>query len=134
MNMTEDLDGSLVDPDGSTDPIDVELVWQTGDPWAVEARFWCGPVPVVWLLGRDLLFDGLAGPIGDGDVRVSPVENSDRVELRLSTPWGHAVIELDNHEVFEFLTCTYDAIPPGEELLRVPIDAELAELMNGSEL
>lgn len=129
--LSVDVSGAYLAASGALVPIGVLFEWCPRDPWVVEARFPTGVRDVVWLFGRDLLFDGLTGtgPVGDGDVRVVSIEAGELVELDLSTPDGCAVIELDADALFEFLTATYEAIPAGEELLWAPMDDELTELL-----
>jgi hypothetical protein len=53
--------------------VGVELSYDRRDPYAVTAVF--EPLPghqVTWLLSRDLLFEGLLTPAGEGDVRIAP--------------------------------------------------------------
>lgn len=55
--------------------IPVELRYAAADPYAVRLTFHLpGDAPVTWAFGRELLVDGVAGPCGDGDVRIEPVE------------------------------------------------------------
>lgn len=128
----DDLHAWLIGADGRELPVVVFAAWWHADPWAVELTFHRSDA--VWLIGRDLLGDGLADPVGEGDVRVFPSEFDGRTALDLSSPSGHALIELDTAALRALLDATYDAIPAGEELLWIPLDQELADLLNGSEL
>ncbi len=130
--LVERIRVGLYGPDGQQTPVLARLTWRPGDPWVVEATFLRSTRPeqdVVWLLGRDLLWDGLDAWVGDGDVEVGPGEDDRQVELLLSSPGGHAGFVLDAQPLAEFLCATYQEIPAGQELLWTPMDDELAELM-----
>ena len=60
--------------DGPTLP--VVLGYCSSDPYAVSASFGTTAGEIVWTFGRDLLRDGLGGPVGIGDVRVWPASTS----------------------------------------------------------
>ncbi|MGI8814876.1 MAG: SsgA family sporulation/cell division regulator [Pseudonocardia sp.] len=123
-------------PDGSESPVTVRLVWRASYPWAVEATFRCRVDPAedpVWLLCRELLWDGIDNPVGAGDVGVRPIDDCQRVELFLSSPDGCAATALSAAALAAFLAITYQQVPAGEELLWAPMDDELIELLNGSD-
>lgn len=132
--LVDDLFAWATALDGTEVPMVIVAGWWRCDPWAVELTFLPGHGEVVWLISRDLLRDGLTAPVGEGDVLVFPSDVCGRTALDLSSPNGHAVIALDTEALREFLTATYDAVPAGEELLWIPLDQELTELLNGSEL
>ncbi|MEC4015249.1 SsgA family sporulation/cell division regulator [Streptomyces sp. H27-D2] len=53
----------------------MELRYDTADPCVVGLAFWLpGDARVRWNVSRDLLREGLERPVGEGDVRVCPVE------------------------------------------------------------
>ena len=55
---------------------------------------------VEWLFARQLLTDGVAGAVGEGDVRVWPaVDGDDRVvHLAMASPSGSALFEIDRDD------------------------------------
>ena len=114
----------------------IYLSWRVGDPYVVQMRVAAGraDVPdVVWLLSRELLAEGLTCEAGWGDVRIlpDPVQEG-QVLLRLGAmPGQQGWCRLTAYELQDFLTDTYRRVPLGHELLHIPLDAELAELLAG---
>ena len=86
---------------------------------------------VEWMFARQLLTEGVAGPVGEGDVRVWPeVHGRERVvNLAMASPSGAALFEIDRDDLVEFLQQTYLAVPTGSEGAVVDLDAELALLL-----
>jgi Streptomyces sporulation and cell division protein, SsgA len=128
------LHGWVFTAEGTEMQMVIEVAWRRCDPWAIELTFPGRDGDVVWLIGRDLLLAGLLAPAGHGDVRVFPSGPDERAALHLSSPNGQLFIELEEFELEDFLNDTYTAVPAGEELLWIPLDQELAELLDGSEL
>ena len=105
----------LVGPTNPPVPVQVELRYDTRDPYAVQAAFRTGRAGWVdWVFSRDLLTEGLIGPVGDGDVRIRPADG-DAVEIELSSPSGHATFRATVGDVSDFLGRTHDVIQPGSE-------------------
>ena len=138
----------LVVPGGPSVPLRADLRYTADDPWAVRVAFQVGPGPVgsgdagsgadddgvvEWLFARQLLTGGIAGTVGEGDVRVWPsMAAADRiVHLAMASPSGSALFELGRDELVEFLQQTYLAVPTGTEESFVDLDAELALLFAG---
>lgn len=69
-------------------PVQVELRYDTRDPFAVVAAFRAGRVGwVEWTFSRDLLADGLLTETGEGDVRIRPANGDPEVVVvELSSP------------------------------------------------
>ncbi|MBV9846932.1 MAG: SsgA family sporulation/cell division regulator [Kutzneria sp.] len=111
-------------------PLEVELRYDTTDPFAVVASFRPGREDCVeWAFSRDLLADGLIGAVGDGDIRIRPsMRDVEMVVVELRSPAGEAVFEAPAEKLADFLDTTYDVLMPGEEHLWVDIDAELSRL------
>jgi hypothetical protein len=83
------------------------------------------------VLSRELLTEGLTRAAGLGDVRITPdAGNQHTLLLRLSAPLGQVTFRVDARELAEFLDATFDMLPLGEELLWVPLDAEIAALLD----
>ncbi|MFI9387042.1 SsgA family sporulation/cell division regulator [Kutzneria sp. NPDC052558] len=120
----------LVAPDEPSVPIEVELRYDTRDPWAVTMAFHAGPSRwVEWCFARDLLADGLIAETGSGDVRIRPdAEDAESVELVISSPSGRARFEAPARELACFLDRTHDMVPPGAEGRWVSVDDALATL------
>ncbi len=129
---------SLVVPGATTIPVRAELSYDVADPYAVTVGFHTGSVAdgpvsdvVQWTFARQLLTDGVTGPVGQGDVQVWPTQGRDAagVSLSLSSPSGKAMFEIPLPELVEFLSLTYAAVPTGAESDHVDVDAELALLL-----
>lgn len=108
------------------------LEYDARDPYAVTAVILTDEGPVRWMLARDLLDEGLVHEVGDGDVAVAPVRGDDghsTVQLRLSSPDGVAVLEVETDNVLEFLAHSYGQVPPGTEAAFVDIDGLLNSLL-----
>jgi hypothetical protein len=131
------LELRLVVPGGPSLPVLADLAYAAADPWAVRVAFQTGgegPEGVVeWLFARQLLSDGVARPMGEGDVRVWPSVNGTEpvVHLGMSSPSGSALFEMARDDVVEFLQQTYVAVPTGSEGLVIDLDRELNGLLDG---
>ena len=65
-------------------PVLAHLGYDAADPFAVTAVFsHDGRVLARWRLDREMLAEGLRGPVGIGDVRLSPVSTGVWEELRM---------------------------------------------------
>ena len=105
----------LIGPPNPPVPVQVELRYDTRDPYAVQAAFRTGRAGwVEWVFSRDLLTEGLIDAAGDGDVRIRPSEG-ESVEMELSSPSGHATFRALAREISEFLQRTHEVIEPGAE-------------------
>jgi hypothetical protein len=107
----------LVGPPNPPVPVQVEMRYDTRDPYAVQAAFRTGRAGwVEWVFSRDLLTEGLLGAAGSGDVRIRPAEgDAESVEIELSSPSGHATFRAASREVSEFLARTHEIVAPGCE-------------------
>lgn len=133
-SVTAELELHLVVPGGPSLPVTAGLRYDVVDPWAVRVAFHTGGDDdgvVEWMFARQLLTDGVAGPVGEGDVRVWPATHGvDRVvNLAMASPSGSALFEIDRDALVEFLQQTYVAVPTGSESEVVDLDAELALLL-----
>ncbi|MGW4519214.1 SsgA family sporulation/cell division regulator [Streptomyces sp. NPDC004393] len=113
-------------------PMCMRLRYEPTDPYVVRAVFFVdGDDPVEWVLGRDLLVDGLRGPAGDGDIRIwSAVARGDQtmyISLRASA--GAALLEASVQDVKNFLETTQDLVPQGTESAHIDWPVELANLL-----
>jgi hypothetical protein len=112
-------------------PVDVELRYDTRDPFAVYALFEPeGARAVQWILSRDLLADGLIVRTGDGDVRMWPnPENEELVMIEFVTPKGQARFEAHSQDLADFLDTTYEVVLPGAEDQWFDFDAEIERMI-----
>jgi hypothetical protein len=77
----------LVGPPNPPVPVQVEMRYDTRDPYAVQAAFRTGRAGwVEWVFSRDLLTEGLITAAGAGDVRIRP---SRRQPRGLGVPHPH---------------------------------------------
>jgi len=131
-----ELELRLVVPGGPCLPVVAGLRYDVVDPWAVRVAFHTGGEGdgvIEWLFARQLLTDGIAGAVGEGDIRVWPAfHGAERVvNLAVASPSGSALFEFDRNDLVEFLQQTYLAVPTGLEGDAVDLDAELALLLQG---
>lgn len=112
-------------------PVQVELRFDTRDPFAVVTAFRTGRAGwVEWVFARDLLADGLLGDAGEGDVRIHPAnDDPEVVVLELTSPSGHAVFEASAQRLAEFLDTTYDVVLPGQETTWMDVDDALGQMI-----
>ncbi|MEA5366053.1 SsgA family sporulation/cell division regulator [Amycolatopsis sp., V23-08] len=88
--------------------------------------------PVMWILGRDLLADGLMNPAGEGDVRIAPSPATDEVAVEIRTRHGRAFVRLLWDPVAGFVRATYGRVPRGTEYANVDWDQLLPAAGGGS--
>jgi hypothetical protein len=125
----------LVEGDGRTMPVDVDLEYDPENPLAIQLVLAVGTdAPVRWMVSRDLLLSGLRGVAGEGDVRVRRLVN-DVSLLELGAKGGIACFRVPSSELIEFVAETYDAIPPWHEQKRLAADLDgvLAAILWGTE-
>jgi hypothetical protein len=132
--VTAELELRLVVPGGPSLPVIASLRYETADPWAVRVAFQTGGEGdgiVEWMFARQLLTDGVAKTVGEGDVRVWPsvIGREHFVNLAMASPSGSALFEIDRDSLVEFLQQTYLAVPTGAEDDVVDIEAEIAILL-----
>jgi hypothetical protein len=122
----------LIAPDAPVVSVNVDLTYNSRDPFAVQASFRTGNGTAVdWVFARDLLHDGLISPAGTGDVKVQPMPGDpNRVQLELSSPSGHAVFTTCADTLGDFLHRTYRAVPADTEYSRLDFDMALSDLLN----
>ena len=113
----------------SHDAVTAEFRYCVEEPYAVTAVFTAKDVEVEWTFARDLLSEGLAGSVGEGDVLVSPGLPG-RVRMLLRSPEGAASLLCDRHAVERFLSESFRAVPAGGEAARLDID-ELIDALTG---
>lgn len=132
--VSAELEMRLVVPGGPPLPVPARLTYAADDPWAVRVAFQTGAGPdgdgvVEWLFARQLLSEGTAAAVGDGDVRVWPTASRSAVALAMASPSGSALFEVDRDPLVEFLQASYLAVPTGSEQDAVDLDGELEVLV-----
>ena len=131
--VTDEVALRLVVPGDDGLMLRATLRYQPSDPYAIEATFRAADESISWVLGRDLLSEGLDSPTGQGDVRVWPAarRGTERalVMIMLQSPDGQATLALDAVDLDTFLLRTYQAVPQGQESRHVDIDTVIASLL-----
>lgn len=109
------------------------LRYDPADPFAVEATFRAADESISWMLGRDLLHDGLLAEAGLGDVRVWPQSRHDGdpelVLIELRSPDGQATLAIDAADLEAFLRRTFDVVPRGSESAYLDLDLVIGRLL-----
>ena len=82
-----------------------------------------------WVILRDFLRYGLEEPTGDGQVRIRPDEQLDRVWFELERPGRAACVSVPRPVVAEFLRRTDQVVPHGEERSAEALDELLSRLL-----
>ncbi|WP_316780949.1 SsgA family sporulation/cell division regulator [Streptomyces sasae] len=113
-------------------PLFVRLRYAPADPYVVRAAFFvdCDD-PVEWVLGRDLLADGLQGSAGHADVRIwsAAGRGDESIYIALGSSAGTALLEVPVQDISSFLQDTQALVPRGTESGLIDWDAELAHLL-----
>jgi hypothetical protein len=112
----------------------VALSWSDSDPLAVEIALTSQPnhpsLPAGrWVVLRDFLRYGCSEPTGDGDVRISPVEDS-RIRLDLTTHSRPHIVHLPAFVLRAFLDETEQVVPTGHEAGDEVIDELIRRLLD----
>jgi hypothetical protein len=112
----------------------LRLRWHAEDPLAVALTLTAEPDhPSLprgeWVILRDFLRYGLEEPTGDGEVRIRPDDQLDRIWFELERPGRAACVSVPRPLVREFLERTDLVVPTGEERSAEAIDALLARLL-----
>ena len=111
--------------------------WQPDDPLAVSLTITAEPDhPSLprgeWVILRDFLRYGLEEPTGDGEVRMRPDAQLDRIWFELARPGRAASVSVARDIVRDFLDRTDAIVPTGEESSDATIDALVIRLLEGS--
>lgn len=119
LDVTDVITMQLVLPDATVLPVTTELGFSASDPFTVRAVF-SGPQSMsTWLLGRDLLTEGLTAseeePAGHGDVRIWRDEDPHYVLISLSGVEGEALLACPAPPLERFVATTATLVPMGDE-------------------
>lgn len=118
-DVTDVVTMQLVLSDATVLPVTTELSFQASDPYTIRAVF-SGPQSMsTWLLGRDLLTQGLnateAAPAGGGDVHIWRDEDPNYVLIALSGVEGEALLASPARPLERFISTTASIVPLGSE-------------------
>lgn len=106
-----------------------KLRYTSDDPHAVTLAVPCatpsGSEWVVWEFHRDLLYQGLRGQAGDGDIQIRPGRNITRVMITLRGVTFDCAAPL----LVRFTTGIFEAVPAGREHEWIDFDREINELL-----
>ena len=130
--VTSALDLRLMGPDSETLSVPASLRYVPSDPYAVHVTFHAGGDETIeWVFARDLLGAGLHERTGGGDVTVWPVGRGRTRALciELSSPSGRAVFEASLAGIVDFVSRSYDAVPPGRETEQLDLDGTITRLL-----
>ena len=133
MNMDAQHSEQLISLYGGSTPVPSRWSYRAAEPFTVAAAFRTdGDRWIEWIFARDLLVDGLLGPVGEGDVRLSPDSTGGRdvLVMEIESPDGHALLEMDFDAVQNFLDATADLVPLGAESDFFDVDALIEEITN----
>lgn len=121
----------LISSDASVIPVAAELSFRTSDPYTVRAVFTGAQTMSTWLLGRELLFQGLRAasdqPAGTGDVQVWRDDDPDFALISLSGVEGSALLAAPTGPLEVFLEATEKLVPLGAESDRM--ESEISALI-----
>ncbi|MCM3887136.1 SsgA family sporulation/cell division regulator [Frankia sp. R82] len=111
-----------------------QICWRACDPLAVSLALVSRPEhPALpqgnWVAPRDALRTGLDRPVGDGDVRICPDPNEDKIRLDLADGEKNTVVLLATAPLRRFLDRTERLVPTGQEHTEQELDTVLADLL-----
>ncbi|MBU4214031.1 MAG: SsgA family sporulation/cell division regulator [Actinobacteria bacterium] len=125
----------LIGSDASVIQVSTEFSFRANDPYTVRAVFTGAQSVSTWLLGRELLADGLHAPAdepaGNGDVQVWLDEDPEYVLISLSGVEGNALLAAPTEPLIRFIDRTEQLVPIGAESDRMQseISALIAALL-----
>jgi hypothetical protein len=125
----------LIGSDASVIQVSTEFSFRANDPYTVRAVFTGAQSVSTWLLGRELLADGLHAPAdepaGNGDVQVWLDEDPEYVLISLSGVEGNALLAAPTEPLVRFIARTEELVPIGAESDRMQseISALIAALL-----
>ena len=89
---------------------------------------------VTWVMARELLLAGLTDNVGVGvgvgDIRLRPcrVHGYEVLVVEISSPDGHAALEVDRDLLGRFVQGTTELVPLGSEISVLDMDAEIEKI------
>lgn len=129
--VSADLQMQVVLDDDNRISLPVVMAYEAQDPYAMSATFHTGDGEITWVFARDLLRDGLANSVGEGDILIRPAHPSrgPLVLFTLSSPSGAAKLEGNRHELRRFVKNMYNIVPEGCEWQYLQVDQVIGELL-----
>jgi hypothetical protein len=123
----------LIPADGEPVPLPVRLCYCRLDPYAIRLQFMEDQlVAVEWVFDRNLLILGQLGQVGYGDVCVMPSRDATGrqvVMVSLTSPDGHALLEVDDESLQDFMDRTLSLVPEGTESRLIDTDATIRAIL-----
>lgn len=130
-DVVEAVTMQLISSDASVIPVNAEFSFRISDPYTVRTVFTGQHTMSTWLLGRELLVQGLLAasdaPAGTGDVQVWRDEDPDFVLISLSGVEGSALLAAPSEPLERFLASTEELVPVGAESDRM--ESEISALI-----
>ncbi|MDX2546260.1 SsgA family sporulation/cell division regulator [Streptomyces sp. WI04-05B] len=126
----------LIVAEGVDRPVLLDLSYDRADPYAVSLTFhMCTDTTVRWVVGRELLLDGLEKLTGVGDIQIWPCRDpgADRVHIALC-PWPKrkaVVVTAPARTLGAFLRRTLAVVPTGTEERHLNMDGAVHQLLGG---
>ncbi len=121
------------DSDADRTPVEVALEWDPTEPLWVTTRFLTGRTvngqEPVWLVGRDLIAEGLIETAGEADILIEPGGEYGDLLMTFRSDSGHAEFAVDPEPLDLFLAETYARCPYGKEFAGVDFEAELQAII-----
>lgn len=132
-HVSHDVEMRILLEDGTSQPMPCTMSYHVADPFAVRATFRSAAGGVTWIFSRELLIDGMAAAVGEGDIKVRPIHAVGRslVRIELSSPEGRATLEGPMIPIRAFVDDTLAVLPLGFEWQHLNFDSGLAELLKG---
>lgn len=112
--------------------LEVELGYAETDPYAVTISFGDVNGGIVWTFARDLLLEGLAQPVGDGDVAIWPAVGQFGgacVMVEFRSPDGELLVETSSRGITQFVNRTLELVPRGAESRHLDMDSLIDHLL-----
>ncbi|WP_326607792.1 SsgA family sporulation/cell division regulator [Streptomyces sp. NBC_01799] len=109
----------------------MSLRYEPTDPYVVRAAFFTDTEELAeWVLGRDLLADGLRGSAGSGDIRIWPAvgRGDEAMYIALGSPADAALFVVPVQDIRTFLEHAEALVPRGTESGHIDWNIELAHL------
>jgi hypothetical protein len=108
--------------------VSIEFVWEKQHPLIVHAIYSLPGKPL-WVIGRDLIADGLRGKSGEGFVTVAPGPAGGGLRLTVRGTGGSLTVFFPGGitDMGTFLTATYREVPRHHDIA-ADLDRELAKI------
>ena len=129
MNMIRrSLRGVVASGSANGRQVSVEFLWQRRHPLMVHAAY-SMPGAESWIIGRDLLADGLRGKSGEGSVTVAPGPGGSGLLLTVRGAGGSLTVFFPGGvtDMGIFLAATYQEVPRHHDIA-ADLDRELARI------